>query len=87
MPHARKRPKDARASLDELMKRFGDAAAYQYVDIYAQWGEKKAALDWLDKAYELHDNGLGYMKVDPLIDPLRQEARFQAVLLKMNFPP
>jgi len=38
------RPDDAREQLDEFMKRYGDSGAYQYGEIYAQWGEKNLAL-------------------------------------------
>jgi len=50
----------------------GDAGGYQYVEIYAQWGENKLALDWLEKAMRLRDTGLSILRVDPLIDPLRK---------------
>jgi tetratricopeptide (TPR) repeat protein len=81
------RPDDAREQLEELMKRYGDSAAYQYVEIYAQWGEKKLALQWLEKAFELKDGDLICLRSSPLLDSIRQDARFKAVLSKMNFPP
>lgn len=33
----------------------GGAAAYQYAEIYAQWGDRKVALDWLEKAMRLRE--------------------------------
>jgi hypothetical protein len=65
----------------------GDAAAYQYAQIYTQWGERNTALEWLEKAMRLHDPGMLHLKVDPLMDPLRKEPRFQSVLRDMQFPP
>ena len=38
------RPDEAGEQLDEVMKRYGDPAAYQYVESYAQRGEKNMAL-------------------------------------------
>jgi hypothetical protein len=38
------------------------------------------ALDWLDTALWLRDPGLETLKTDPLMDPLRQEPRCQAVM-------
>ena len=36
----------------------GDAFAYQYATIYAQWGDRAKALEWLDTAVRLRDPGL-----------------------------
>ena len=57
----------------------GDAAAYQYAEIYTQWGDPKSGLDWLEKAMRLHDPGLVYTKVDPLLDLLRGSRGSMAV--------
>jgi hypothetical protein len=72
--------------LAKIRERGGDAAAYQYAEIFAQWGDRNTALDWVEKALKLRDPGLVYTKVDPLMDPLRGEPRFQAVVQKLNFP-
>ena len=64
----------------------GDSGGYQYAEIHAQWGENKAALDWLEKAMRLRDPGLASLRADPLMDPLRKEPRFQAVLRQLKFP-
>jgi len=34
----------------------------------------------------IRDSGLGYLKVDPLLDPLRGEPRFRAVMRELKFP-
>ena len=81
------RPNDAHSVFDRIFKENGDAAAYQYAEIYAQWGEKDKALTWLEKAYEVKDGGLLQIKVDFMLEPIRNEPRFQTVLRKMNFPP
>jgi len=49
---------EAKAMLDQLVKENGDAAAYQYAGIYAQWGDMKTALKWIERAYEVKDPGL-----------------------------
>jgi hypothetical protein len=77
---------DARAELAKLKAQLGDAAAYQYATIYAQWGDRATALDWLDTAMRLHDPGMEGLKTDPLMDPLRQEPRVQVILQELNFP-
>ncbi len=77
---------DAAEMLARIQAAHGDAAAYRYADIYAQWGKTANALQWLDKALRLHDQDLAYLKVDPLLDPLRNEPRFQAIEKALNFP-
>ena len=61
-------------------------SAYTYASIYAQWGNTKQALEWLEKALQLRDEGLQILKTDPLMDPLRNEPRFQAVERALKFP-
>jgi len=77
---------DAEAELATMKAAFGDAAAYQYAETYAQWGDRGKALEWLDTALRLRDPGLIQLKTDPLMDPLRKEPRFQAIERAMKFP-
>jgi hypothetical protein len=65
----------------------GDAAAYQYATIYAQWGQRAKALESLETALRLRDPGLQNLKTDPLMDPIREEPRFQKVMRELRFPP
>jgi hypothetical protein len=64
----------------------GDANAYQFATIYAQWGKQAQALEWLETASRLRDPGLINLKTDPLLDPLRQEPRFQAIQWALKCP-
>ncbi len=77
---------DAVAQLAKMRDTMGDASAFQYATIYAQWGDRAKALEWLDTAMRLRDPGLVQLKTDPLMDPLRQEPRFQAALKALKFP-
>jgi TolB-like protein/DNA-binding winged helix-turn-helix (wHTH) protein/Tfp pilus assembly protein PilF len=78
---------DAEAQLAKL--KAGNPAAddwYQYAQIYAQWGDTAKALNYLDAALSTQDLGLEGLKVDPLLDPLRKEPRFQAIERALKFP-
>ena len=77
---------DAERELETFKATNGDAFAYEYATIYAQWGDRTRALEWLDTAVRLHDPGFLNLKVEPLIDPLRKEPRFQAIERALNFP-
>jgi tetratricopeptide (TPR) repeat protein len=78
---------DAEAMLTNLQSWYGDRGAYQYAQIYSQWANTSKALAWLEKAMQLRDSGLAALKVDGLVDPLRDEPRFQAVQHALRFPP
>ena len=77
---------DAEAELAKMKATDGDADAYQYAVIYAQWGNAPKALGWLDTALRLRDQGMNQLKADPFLDPLRQEPRFQAIERALKFP-
>jgi TolB-like protein/tetratricopeptide (TPR) repeat protein len=77
---------EAQALVAKLTVALGDAAAYQYATIYAQWGDTSQSLEWLQKARNLHDSGLSNLKTDPLLDPVRREARFRAIMRELKFP-
>jgi serine/threonine-protein kinase len=76
----------AEAELAKLKASSGDGGAYMYANIYAQWGNTKQALEWLEKALQLRDQGLQVLKTSPYLDPLRKEPRFQAVERELKFP-
>jgi hypothetical protein len=77
---------DAETVLAKLRSMMGDAGAYQYAQIYAQWGNTPKALEWLETALRLRDPGLVQLKTDPFLDPLRKEPRFQAIQQELKFP-
>ena len=64
----------------------GSVDWYQVAHVYAALGDKENAFMELEKAF----NDRGYMlyrlKVDPLMDPLRGDPRFAAMLKRMNLP-
>jgi predicted Zn-dependent protease len=65
--------------LAQVQEASGDSKGLEYAQIYAQWGETSKALEWLEKAKQLGDPELRNLRVDPLLDPLRNEPRFQAI--------
>ena len=53
---------------------------------FAELGEKDKAFAALDEAIETRDQHTGQMKVDPFMDPLRDDPRFNEVMKKAGFP-
>ena len=65
---------------------FGAAASYQYADIFAQAGDADRAFAELDNAIQAKDPGLTDLKVDPFLDPIRADPRYNALLRRLRFP-
>jgi TolB-like protein len=84
--HRQGRSSEAEAETAKIKETIGDAAAYQYAEIYAQWGDVSTALTWLETAYRLRDPGLAGVKTDSLLDPLRNEPRLREIERKLKFP-
>jgi len=79
---------------DEALKILNDLEAnhsgakivpYRIAAIYLALGNTDRAIELLKKDYEVMDNWMNQLKVDPVMDPLRSDPRFQALLHKMKF--
>jgi len=56
--------------------------AYSIALVYLGLGNKEETFRWIEKSYEDHAN-LVYFRVEPLLDPLRGDPRFEALLQKV----
>ena len=54
--------------------------------IYAGLGEKNAAFDWLEKAFQEHTQFLVYLKTHPLFENLHGDPRFDALVKRIGIP-
>jgi serine/threonine-protein kinase len=52
--------------------------------VYLGLGEHSRALDWAERAYEERRGWLNYLAVNPLVDPLRGDPRFEALVVRMR---
>jgi tetratricopeptide (TPR) repeat protein len=80
---------EARQVLAELITKSERSyvSAYDIGVIYAGLEETEQALRWLDKAIEQRPFWLVWLKLDPRLDGLRSDPRFQDLLRKIGFPP
>jgi len=54
--------------------------------IYATLGQMDEAFGWLETAYQQRAEWMVLLKVDPCLDDLRSDPRFQDLMRRMNFP-
>jgi hypothetical protein len=54
---------------------------------YAMAEEKAQALAWLEKGLEVRDPSMALIPLFTILDSLRSEPRFQALMRRMNLPP
>jgi TolB-like protein/thioredoxin-like negative regulator of GroEL len=74
---------EAQQHLDEAIAKDATNGAYQIAEVYAWWGDKDRAFQWLDRAYVQRDGGLTIVEFDPLVRSLRPDPRFAALLKKL----
>jgi serine/threonine-protein kinase len=77
---------ESKRVLDAEIAQFAQNAAYQIAEAYAWRGEKDAAFAWLDRAVVQRDGGLSFFKCDPLIENLRSDPRYEALLRRLGLP-
>ena len=69
--------------LEEDVKKNG-VGRYEIALVYAGLGKKQEAFKWLEEANNAHDVGLLYLKIDPCLDPLRSDARFDDLVRRVG---
>jgi tetratricopeptide (TPR) repeat protein len=82
-----------RAEALNALRRLDELATRRYVSNFARalirvgLGENDRALELLELAFQEHSSGMVKLKVDPRLDPLRQDARFSDLLRRVGFTP
>jgi TolB-like protein/tetratricopeptide (TPR) repeat protein len=64
----------------------GTASQYSIAGAYAGLGEIDSAFESLNKAYEQHDVSLVSLKVDPSLDGVRSDPRFNQLMTAVGIP-
>jgi eukaryotic-like serine/threonine-protein kinase len=82
----RGRTDETRAVLDELRRRAQTryVSPVAFTGLYVALGDMDAAFEWLEKAYAERRGWLAYLKIEPLLDPLRDDPRFQRLVQRMR---
>ncbi|MEY2556016.1 MAG: hypothetical protein QOF93_1160, partial [Verrucomicrobiota bacterium] len=77
---------EAEKILDQLKKLSQEryVSAYSFALVYLGLGDKEEALRWLEQSYQDRaGSDIGYIRVDPLLDPLRGDPRFETLAEKI----
>jgi TolB-like protein/DNA-binding winged helix-turn-helix (wHTH) protein/Tfp pilus assembly protein PilF len=82
------RKAEANQILNELLKlnesRYVTPVAL--VNVYIGLGDKDQAFAWLEKAYQEKSNYVAFLKVFPILDPLRSDPRFADLVRRIGLP-
>jgi TolB-like protein/Tfp pilus assembly protein PilF len=72
--------------LEDLKRRNGDVLAFGLALIHLKLGQKEQAIDWLERSYLDKEPPIDTIKVNPALDPLRGDPRFEALVQKVVGP-
>jgi adenylate cyclase len=79
-----------RTAADQVLRQMttspsvAQTAGYQIGSLYARRGEPDRAFEWLERAYEAHDGGLGVMTIDVDLKSLRADPRFAPLAKRLG---
>ena len=81
------------AGAREVLERLKEISKTRYVCPYevgvicVHLGEIDEAFRWLEKGYQVRSQCMPFLKVDPRLDPIRSDPRYQDLLRRMALPP
>jgi tetratricopeptide (TPR) repeat protein len=81
------RQTDAREILKRLNTNHKDGliVPYRVAAVYVALHDNDQAIEWLNQEYKQKGNWMNQLKVDPVMDPLRSDPRFQDLMRRMKF--
>jgi adenylate cyclase len=70
----------------KAQRQTGSSASYNIAEAYADLGETDQAFQWLNTAFQEHDQGLMGLNTDFTLDSLRSDPRFAELVRKVGLP-
>jgi eukaryotic-like serine/threonine-protein kinase len=68
----------------ETLRKVHHVSPYDLAVAYLGIGDKDTAFHWLDEAYRTSDEGLLWLKVDPVLDEVRNDSRYFTLLERVG---
>ncbi|HEX5871163.1 MAG TPA: hypothetical protein VFY65_12135, partial [Longimicrobium sp.] len=83
------KPDQARAAIRRLeaLRRSQYVPAAYIALVHAALGEPDPAMEWLERAYQEHDDWVAYLGIEPAFNPLRADPRFRALVRRAQGGP
>ena len=82
--HAAGRQSESDEALRELTAKWSEEGAYQIAQAHGARGESDPAFEWLERAFAQRDAGIFWTKVDPLLQSLHADSRWDPFLRKLG---
>ncbi|HEX6265784.1 MAG TPA: helix-turn-helix domain-containing protein, partial [Burkholderiales bacterium] len=83
--HAAGRQKESDAALAQLIETGAEDSAFQIAEALGWRGDVDDAFEWLERAYEQRDPGVGQLRSGPFFRKLEADPRWAAFLRKIGF--
>ena len=80
------RDQEAQAVLVRMQEEHARDAAFQLAELQAFRGEVDQAFEWLQRAWEQHDPGMGELKGNFFLNNLHEDPRWKEMLVKLRLP-
>jgi eukaryotic-like serine/threonine-protein kinase len=79
---------EAHGIIDELVRssKSGHVSPFYIAEVYSTLGERDQAFEGLEKAYQLRDDELVWILIDPSFDNIRSDPRYADLLRRMGLP-
>lgn len=74
----------AREVLADLLAAEDYRPSFEIAKVYLALGERDNALDWLERAYDENTHSMAFLKVDPQLEALHGNERFEALVEKVG---
>ena len=82
--YASGKKEEAEHELQELIRKSGDAMAFQVAEIYAYRGDADRAFQWLETARRQRDGGISQMVGNPLLKKIERDPRYMPFLRNLK---
>ncbi len=81
------RKEESTEALEQLAHMHGDSSGFQVAQVHAVRGERDAAFEWLERAYEGRDAGVALAKVSRHLDGLHGDPRWATFMRRIGLEP